>query len=102
MPWSTFGLVCASSLNEKLLTPRVGVSLIRQSTGLKAASPWNRSNESEKKLSVKKLLGRPKKFPENGRSVLSNGVVWVGSCRPSKSRLATAVISRNVCWPMIG
>ena len=37
---------------------------------------------------MKKLLGRPKKFPENGRSVLSNGVVWVGSCRPSKSRLA--------------
>ena len=45
---------------------------------------------SEKKSSVKKLLGRPKKFPENGRSVLSNGVVCVGICRPSKSRLATA------------
>ena len=51
---------------------------------------------------MKKLLGRPKKFPENGRSVLSNGVVAVGTCLPSKSRLATVVMSRNVCWPMIG
>ena len=91
VPWSTFGLVCASSLNEKLLTPRVGASLIRQSTGLNAASPWNRSNESEKKSSVKKLLGRPKKFPENGRSVLSNARgLRSGSARPSKSRLAVA------------
>ena len=48
------GLVCASSLNEKLLMPRVGVSLIRQSTGLNAPVPWNRSNETEKKSSVKK------------------------------------------------
>ena len=49
-----------------------------------------------------KLLGRPKKFPENGRSVLSNAEVWVGTCRPSKSRLAIIVIFKNVCWPMMG
>ena len=82
--------------------PRVGVSLILQSTGLNAASPWKRSMEREKKSRVIKLFGLPKKFPEYGRAVLSKGDVWVGTMRPSKSRLDIAVMSRNVCCPMIG
>ena len=45
---------------------------------LHGESPWNKSNERDMKLSVKKLLARPKEFPENGRSVLSKPEVCVG------------------------
>ena len=81
---------------------KTGVSLTRQSTGLKAASPWNRSSDRLKILRVEELVGPAEEVGWFGRRVLSNGVVAVGTWRGSKIACVAAVTSRKVCWPMIG
>ena len=94
------GLTAPRSLNEKLLRPSVGVILIRQSTGLNAASPWNRSAEIEKKSRLTNELLRPKNWNEPGREVLSNPPeAGVGIDRGSKNSDARPETSRKVLWP---
>jgi hypothetical protein len=102
VPLRTSGLTTASSCTDSELALNAGVSFTRQSFGLNAASPWNRSNDTVVRLENTNCPGRPKKSVVNGRSVLSNGVVAVGIIRPSNSVLLSPVTLRNVCCPMIG
>ena len=73
---------------------KTGVSLIRQSTGLKAASPWNRSNDSTKKLLREELVGVAEEF----------GLVRMAACfrtassasAPAGLRTALMLVGRDV------
>src|SRR5271163_479689 len=74
-----------------------GVTRMRQSIGLKEASPWNRSKEIRMVWSTKACSPCPKKVELLGRAVLT--LLGEGTRRPSKKVSEVAVTFRKTCWP---
>src|SRR5882672_6203998 len=86
-----------SSRTFRLLRLTSGVMRMRQSMGLKEASPWKRSKLTRKVWSRKACSPRPKNSELPGCEVLT--LLGEGTRRPSKNVSDVAVRLRNVCWP---